>query len=1165
MGVICTYRQVGQSFTLPHYDWQRAVQEFGIKPGDRVLDVGGGDMPFERADVVTDAFLSESHHRGGRPIRSDKQYVECRVEQMPFADKEFDFVYCNHVLEHTDDPIAACRELFRVAKRGYIEVPCYWGEYVFSDTVHYWLIDWVEDTLVFRSKPYRQASREDTPFKGVVHKYWAENRQEFLQDWQVRHRNLWTIQLLWDGDGFGYRVETLPPEAIADSPAGRHSEATGSGRSNAFGTLYPTLFEEELTEVLAIGREDRVLDVRMTGLPHARANAIADLTLGHRLPFDGQAFDFAYASDLQFVEDPGQVCEELMRVAKRGFIELPNAWASMMLGDPAQRWLIEATDGVLTFRRRRYLDHPFRNILRAEYYQDPDFRQRFDVQYRNVSHVQLEWSGQFAYRVLDDGAEFDYSRPDHAALSHDHFAGHDRAQGVPPQFVAPNLLKALELDPALTKAQAELESVLAEISGSLKPSSGEEWGISAIVHTLNEEGRLEDALKSLQGWVDEIIVVDMHSSDQTVAIARRYTNKVYFHDRIRDFDAARNVGAALARYQWVFYLDADERVPAALGSSLRDLVRTQGDHFSAMQLPYKNHFAGKWIEHAGQWWPGYKVPVLLRKGTFWWDGRMHTGTRIEGTIIRFPCDDPELAIVHHSYDSIAHLIAKQNRYTDAEASYQHPDGATFHWKHAVSSFIRDFQTYYDWNNGSADGPHGFLLSFFGGFYRFATQAKLFERRYKDGSLTIPEREVPASVVEVLEFALAVAKGEISPVVQAPKPASLLWQAPLFDPSGYADEARNFLIGLDDIGTNVKAFPLNWSPRLAPLEDEVRDRLVTMVERELTEDFCNVVHIFPTYYQRNTEAKRNIGRTMFETDRLPAEWVAKCNEMDEIWVPSDFNLETFARAGVHPEKLFKLPGTLEPARYSAEIEPLTVEGVRGFNFLSLFDWSLRKGWDVLLKAYLEEFTPEDDVALILKVYSSVDTTSEDIQARILDYVVNTLGHDPGRIPDIVFLDSILTEEAMLRLYKACDAYVMPSRGEGWGRPLMEAMAMGLPTIGTGWSGNTEFMTPDNSYLVDFELVEVSEEACQEAPAFRGHRWAEPSVDHLRQLMRHVFTHRDKAQTIGARARSEVLAKYDRKIIAKRILDRLEAMRSEDPQQGGGQVNHNSSPTHPHPIS
>src|SRR5581483_12361120 len=97
----------------------------------------------------------------------------------------------------------------------------------------------------------------------------------------------------------------------------------------------------------------------------------------------------------------------------------------------------------------------------------------------------------------------------------------------------------------------------------------------------------------------------------------------------------------------------------------------------------------------------------------------------------------------------------------------------------------------------------------------------------------------------------------------------------------------------------------------------------------------------------------------------------------------------------------------------------------------------------------------------------------------------------------------------------DCLVAPSRGEGWGRPHHEAMLMELPVIATNWSGNTEFMTEANSYLLDYELAEAK---YLEAGLwhYRGHRWANPSEQHLRQLMRHVSTHREEAAQKGKAA-------------------------------------------------
>ena len=91
--------------------------------------------------------------------------------------------------------------------------------------------------------------------------------------------------------------------------------------------------------------------------------------------------------------------------------------------------------------------------------------------------------------------------------------------------------------------------------------------------------------------------------------------------------------------------------------------------------------------------------------------------------------------------------------------------------------------------------------------------------------------------------------------------------------------------------------------------------------------------------------------------------------------------------------------------------------------------------------------------------------------------------------------------------------------------MEAMCMGLPTIGTRWGGSLEFMNEKNSYLVDCELKDVSEAAAAEYPLFSGQRWAQASIEHLRSLMRHVYEDREDAATRGARARREVVARFD----------------------------------------
>ena len=129
------------------------MREFGIAADDRVLDVGCGAQPMPIATHLADRSLRDHHERFDRPIPlRGRPFVECDVQAMPFADKAFDFVYCIQVLEHVADPYAACRELMRVANRGYLECPRSWFEFVLGSPQHRWLVDVECDTLIFREK-----------------------------------------------------------------------------------------------------------------------------------------------------------------------------------------------------------------------------------------------------------------------------------------------------------------------------------------------------------------------------------------------------------------------------------------------------------------------------------------------------------------------------------------------------------------------------------------------------------------------------------------------------------------------------------------------------------------------------------------------------------------------------------------------------------------------------------------------------------------------------------------------------------------------------------------------------------------------------------------------------------------------------------------------------
>lgn len=376
--------------------------------------------------------------------------------------------------------------------------------------------------------------------------------------------------------------------------------------------------------------------------------------------------------------------------------------------------------------------------------------------------------------------------------------------------------------------------------------------------------------------------------------------------------------------------------------------------------------------------------------------------------------------------------------------------------------------------------------------------------------------------------------------------SVLWSAPLYDPSGYAVEARSLYPSLKYRKLRMKAQPLGGS-RSVPLERDEARELDDLTRRKVVSEYVHLQYSDPMEYRTDAAAAASVGRTVFPTDRIPEEWVARCNEMDEIWVPSHFNLETFSRSGVEERKLRVIPTSVDTERFSNRATPLNLPNPKGFNFLTVFDMNCRKGWELLVRAYVEEFNAREEVCLYLKTGYGSSAAAGQEDHRLITYILEILGRDPDRIPDVVLVNETLSNRQMPSLYCAADAFVLPSRGEAFGRSLMEAMACSLPVIGTGWSGNTEFMTDTNSYLIDYELAEVDEDAVDEDGRLAGHRWAEPSVDHLKLLLRKVYERRAEARDIGAAGREHIEARFSTDLISRRIEERIARLSSAEKTQ------------------
>jgi glycosyltransferase involved in cell wall biosynthesis len=241
-------------------------------------------------------------------------------------------------------------------------------------------------------------------------------------------------------------------------------------------------------------------------------------------------------------------------------------------------------------------------------------------------------------------------------------------------------------------------------------------------------------------------------------------------------------------------------------------------------------------------------------------------------------------------------------------------------------------------------------------------------------------------------------------------------------------------------------------------------------------------------------------------------------MDEIWVPSEFNRQTFAASGVQIGKIKVVPYAVDTNFFRPIGEQLQLSNLRRFKFLYVSFWDWRKGFDLLLEAYFSEFSSRDDVSLIIKTADpdcDLQESSIKIHDILMDSVARKVDLSRNDLPHLSVLTEQLTGHELRKLYNTCNLYISTDRANGWGMPCMEAMAMGKAAATIDWSGSTEFMKQGNSLLIrpTGRLIPVDERLAAARPMYEGHQWAEVTVKEVRQVMRFAYENPQKLKDIA----------------------------------------------------
>jgi glycosyltransferase involved in cell wall biosynthesis len=269
----------------------------------------------------------------------------------------------------------------------------------------------------------------------------------------------------------------------------------------------------------------------------------------------------------------------------------------------------------------------------------------------------------------------------------------------------------------------------------------------------------------------------------------------------------------------------------------------------------------------------------------------------------------------------------------------------------------------------------------------------------------------------------------------------------------------------------------------------------------------------------------------EWGALPREWLAPlCTAVDEAWVPSDYVRQIFLGAGIPAHRVAVVPNGVDAGVFRPGLEPLPLDTDRRVRFLFVGGTIFRKGIDLLLEAYLDGFRPNDDVCLVIKEHGAETSYRGQTMSRDLERLAKA-----SDLPPILYLTKDLADADLARLYAACDVLVHPYRGEGFGLPILEAMACGLPTIVPRGGACLDFCTDATSVFVDAPRREIAEADLGIETV--GPAWVlEPDVRQLRQHLRAVARQPTALQGLRREARRRA-EQFTWEAVARLALARL----------------------------
>ena len=264
---------------------------------------------------------------------------------------------------------------------------------------------------------------------------------------------------------------------------------------------------------------------------------------------------------------------------------------------------------------------------------------------------------------------------------------------------------------------------------------------------------------------------------------------------------------------------------------------------------------------------------------------------------------------------------------------------------------------------------------------------------------------------------------------------------------------------------------------------------------------------------------NVQWIVFESTKVPDHIMPVLHPASQVWVPSHWGRDVLIRNGIGADRIWVVPEGVDGKQFHPYGRE-TQNRDRPFRFLSVGKYELRKSFDETLQAFAQVFGNTPEVELVIK---SSYFMNQDAKSQTLLKKINDLG-----LTNVTVIWGTVEHDRVADLYRSCDVFVFPTKGEGWGFPLIEAAASGMPIITVPYSGHTEFLNtiPDSVVAVDYVMAPID---CPEYQSYYPDptgdwgSWARPDVYSIAQAMQHArINHQvlaERAMRNSARIRNQ----------------------------------------------